>query len=73
MKSKKEQQDEWHSDPNNWKWGIFYYNPDDPRLFPPKRFRKLGWTINFANPGSIFFFVIILLFVLVIGISSINH
>ncbi|TCN53922.1 DUF5808 domain-containing protein [Flavobacterium circumlabens] len=27
----------------------FYYNPKDKRLFPPKRIKQLGWTINFAN------------------------
>lgn len=36
-----------------WKWGIFYYNPDDKRLFPPKRIPWMGWTVNFANPLSI--------------------
>lgn len=27
-----------------WKWGIFYYNPDDKRIFPAKRNPILGWT-----------------------------
>lgn len=38
---------------DNWKFGIFYYNKDDKRLFPPKRNKFLGWTVNFANPYSI--------------------
>jgi uncharacterized membrane protein len=42
----------WHSDPSNWVWGVFYYNKEDKRLFPPKR-TYLGWTMNFANPRSI--------------------
>lgn len=42
----------WHNDPVNWKWGMFYYNKQDGRLFPPKR-SYLGWTINFANLYSI--------------------
>ncbi len=42
----------WHDDPSNWKLGIFYYNKADKRIFPPKRIRGLGWTINFANPLS---------------------
>jgi uncharacterized membrane protein len=42
----------WHKDPNNWKGGFFYFNPKDKRLFPPKRFPGMGWTINFANPFS---------------------
>ena len=43
----------WRKDPNNWKWGIFYFNKDDKRIFPPKRNKYLGWTVNFANPISI--------------------
>lgn len=43
-----------------WKLGVFYYNKEDNRLFPPKR-TKLGWTVNFANPYSIIAMSIILL------------
>lgn len=32
-----------------WKWGC-YYDPNDPRLFVPKRMAGFGWTINIANP-----------------------
>jgi len=48
-----EQNAAWHADPANWRWGLFYYNPRDPRLLPPKRTPWFGWTINFANPLSI--------------------
>jgi uncharacterized membrane protein len=38
--------------PNSlWKWGIFYFNPDDPALFIPKR-SGLGYTLNFGRRGS---------------------
>ena len=43
---------QWHDDPNNWVWGVFYYNPADKRLLPPKRIAAMGWTVNFANPVS---------------------
>jgi uncharacterized membrane protein len=63
--------DQWHNDPSNWRFGVFYYNKKDKRLFPPKRLRGFGWTINFANPysyltllGMIAFFIVILSFVL---------
>jgi predicted RND superfamily exporter protein len=36
----------------SWKWGIFYYNPLDKRIFLPKRY-GLGYTLNFAQPASI--------------------
>src|SRR5690606_15255848 len=38
-------------DDRYWKWGIFYYNPDDPAWFVEKRF-GIGWTNNFAQPAS---------------------
>ncbi|TCL64720.1 hypothetical protein EDC14_101818 [Hydrogenispora ethanolica] len=38
-------------DDRYWKWGIFYYNPDDPAWFVEKRF-GIGWTSNFAQPAS---------------------
>ena len=63
----KEQLEAWHKDPNNWKFGVFYYNPEDERIAPPKRGTRMGWTVNFANPKSIgaFFvsFAMILVFV----------
>ncbi|MEO6901711.1 MAG: DUF5808 domain-containing protein [Bacteroidia bacterium] len=47
-------------DESNWKWGIFYYNKKDKRIFPPKRNKFLGWTVNFANPLSILILIIII-------------
>ena len=40
---------EWHDNEQNWKLGIFYFNYADPRIFPPKRIKQLGWTLNFAR------------------------
>jgi len=59
-KPTQEQLDQWHNDPDNWKWGVFYFNKKDKRIFPPKRNRYLGWTINFANPFSIVVFLAML-------------
>lgn len=44
-----------------WYLGFLYYNPDDKRIFPPKRIKGLGWTINFANPYSVGALVLILI------------
>ena len=63
----KEQFDQWHDDPSNWKLGIFYFNKEDKRIFPPKRFKSMGWTINFANPYSILALSAIIILVVVIG------
>jgi uncharacterized membrane protein len=38
------------NDPENYKWGLFYFNPDDLRGVVPKRNRRMGWTLNFAQP-----------------------
>ncbi|WP_296686436.1 DUF5808 domain-containing protein [Flavobacterium sp.] len=57
----KETLEKWHKDPNNWKWGCFYYNKEDKRLLPPKRQEWMGLTINFANKKSVFVFVVMLL------------
>lgn len=34
-----------------WRWGIFYYNPNDPAIWVDKR-TGLGWTLNFAHKES---------------------
>ncbi|WP_316633252.1 hypothetical protein [uncultured Flavobacterium sp.] len=62
-----ETKNKWLNDPNNWVWGIFYYNPQDKRLFPPKKIKEFGFTTNFANPHSVFAIIILLLTLIIIG------
>lgn len=50
------------NDPTNYKWGIFYFNPDDQRIMVPKRSKSMGWTLNFARMYS--YIILILIFVL---------
>jgi uncharacterized membrane protein len=64
----KESYDQWHDDPSNWRGGIFYYNKKDKRLFPPKRLRSFGWTVNFANPYSFLTLLVIIILILAIVI-----
>lgn len=66
-KSNEETRKEWNNDPNNWIWGIFYFNPKDNRLFPPKKIKQLGWTINFANPNSAFIVILIIAILIILG------
>jgi uncharacterized membrane protein len=54
----------WHDDPANWRAGVFYYNPKDKRIFPPKRIEGFGWTVNFANPYSVLVMILLLAIVL---------
>ena len=68
QKPDKEILDEWHNDQSNWKGGIFYFNKRDKRLFPPKRNKSLGWTVNFANPISILALVTLIILMLAIGL-----
>ena len=37
------------TDPKHWKLVIFYYNPDEPKLFVPKR-TGIPFILNFARP-----------------------
>ncbi|MEL1240175.1 DUF5808 domain-containing protein [Flavobacterium flavipallidum] len=60
----KETLEKWSKDPNNWIWGMFYFNPKDKRFFPPKKKEWMGWTVNFANRKSVLFFIGMLLFFL---------
>ncbi len=50
--------DEMWRDPNNWKFGVIYFNPNDKRTFVLKRNPIFGITLNFANPKSYLFLVI---------------
>jgi len=60
QKPSKETLEKWHKDPNNWKLGIFYFNKQDKRIFPPKKLAQFGWTVNFANPISILAIILII-------------
>jgi uncharacterized membrane protein len=62
----KETLEKWHQDPDNWKFGIFYYNKEDKRIFPPKRKAQFGWTVNFANPISILAILAIIIVTLIL-------
>jgi uncharacterized membrane protein len=71
-KPSKETLEKWNQDPNNWKLGFLYFNPEDKRIFPPKRTPWMGWTINFANSKSILVFLILMAFFFFI-VYMINH
>ena len=55
---------------NRWKWGV-YHNPNDPRIFVPKRVTGMGWTINAGRPaGKLLYFGTGILILLVIGLVA---
>ncbi|MDR0822584.1 MAG: DUF5808 domain-containing protein [Endomicrobium sp.] len=61
------------NDNQNYKFGIFYFNPKDKTLFPKKRF-GIGWTINFGQPLAwvLLIVLIIIAFVIASAIKSAN-
>ena len=70
-KPNQETLDQWSNDPNNWIWGMFYYNPKDKRIFPPKKIAWMGFTTNFANTKSILAMVAVLLFAALVVLTII--
>lgn len=52
--------------PDNYKWTIFYYNPEDSRIIVPKRTRWMGWTLNFGRTNT----YLILAGIIIIAIVS---
>lgn len=51
------------ADDQYWKWGLFYYNPDDPSIWIEKRM-GIGYTVNFARPGAWLVMGVILVYIL---------
>jgi uncharacterized membrane protein len=56
-----------HTPDAAWKWGLVYYNPDDPALIVEKRI-GIGYTVNFANRWSWALMGVILLPVVVLSV-----
>lgn len=52
---------------DSWKLGVLYYNPEDTRMFLPKK-TGLGFTINFARPISVMFTMLLILIVVLLAI-----
>lgn len=64
--------EEWH-DPDNWggpRWLEVYFSKRDSRIWVPKRIRKLGWTVNLAHTGGVFWFFGIILGSMALVIAS---
>ncbi len=55
------------NDPDNYKWGLFYYNKKDPGFLIPRK-TGIGFSPNFANPYSYLVIIGIIIFAVVMGI-----
>jgi uncharacterized membrane protein len=76
MKSEFDDQDEldrMRLDPDNYKWGIFYFNPRDSRIFLPKRIPFMGFTLNFANPYAYLIMILLLAVILFLTRIGVPH
>lgn len=63
----KEQSEIWRKDDANWSFfKQIYYNKEDKRILVPKRIAWMGWTVNFANPKSIAFAVLLIIITILI-------
>lgn len=49
---KREEIENCWKDPGNYKWGL-YFCKSDPRVIVPRRWKWMGWTLNFARPSAI--------------------
>lgn len=68
MNYNKDELDKMIKDESNYKFaGLIYFNKKDNRIFPPKRFKWMGWTINFANKYSVLALLIIIGLIILIS------
>lgn len=51
---------------NLYKWGIFYFNPNDENLLAQQPKAIFGWTLNFAKPLAYVFLLLSLLILMLI-------
>lgn len=68
MKTNFEQDElnEMRNNPYNYKWGIFYFNPKDPRCLIPRK-NGTGWSLNFANLYSYLIIAGVIIFAIIMG------
>jgi len=60
------------SDESPWKLGVFYYKPDDPRTFVPKR-RGPGFTLNLGNKKAVVLLIGAVILILFLYIWPLFH
>ena len=51
------------NDNRYYKFGVFYFNPDDERVIVPKRIKEFGFGLNFARREAILVLIAVILFV----------
>lgn len=61
--------DEYLNDDDNWKFGMFYVNRNDPSYFVKKRM-GIGYTLNFGHKSVIIGFTIFMMLILLLVVYS---
>ncbi|MCX2585259.1 DUF5808 domain-containing protein [Pedobacter sp. MR22-3] len=60
-------------DLKNYKFGIFYFNPEDSRLLVPRKISRMkGYTLNFARPISFVLFGLFIVLLVFLICSLLN-
>lgn len=59
-------------DDSKWKFGLIYYNKQDPSIFVEKRV-GIGWTINAGNKiGMLLYIITVIILIFAIGMSIVG-
>ena len=58
--------EDYRDDDDNWIWGMFYFNKNDPTFMIEKRI-GIGYTVNFANKKSWVLFGFIIVFIILMS------
>ena len=58
--------EDYRDDDDNWIWGMFYFNKNDPTFMIEKRV-GIGYTVNFANKKSWILFAFIIAFIILMS------
>lgn len=60
---------------NPWKYGLFYYDESDLRVWVPKKIPVFGWTLNYAHKFSWVFtlgIVVLIVYTVYSGNARVN-
>lgn len=62
--------EQWRN-PENWggpKWLCVYFSKRDSRVWVPKRIPWMGWTLNLAKNGGVYWLFLLILFLVLLPI-----
>jgi len=51
-----------------WILGIFYFNPNDPRIFVPTKLTFFGWAFNLGQPVTSVMIIVLFLIIILLAV-----